>query len=105
MTTNSVVRVQEAADRGKGWEAEVHQSGELVLYRQVTTSPTEAMRMEDTGTGTLYIGKAPPGTSESSSGWLIKKILTSGGNISILYPSGNGGYEHVWADRAGYNYL
>ena len=104
MTTNNYVRVQEAADRWKPWDAETAVVEGILVYRQRVTSAPESIRLEDDGAGTLLIGKAPPGAAESSPVWQIKKILTSGGNMSILFPEGSADYGYSWASRAGYVY-
>ena len=105
MTTNNAqVRVQEAADRPKGWDAERVVVEGIDVYRQRIVAPSESLRLEDNGSGTILIGKAIPGAAESSSVWQIKKILTSGGNMSILFPEGSADYGYSWANRAGYVY-
>ena len=104
MTTNSFVRVQEAADRGKPWDAETAVVEGVLVYRQRVVAPPESLRLDDDGAGTLFVGKAVPGAAESSPVWQIKKILTSGGNMAILFPEGSAEYGYSWANRAGYVY-
>lgn len=102
--SDDFVRVQEGADRLKGWDATRVSVGGLVVYRQRVENPPESVRMEDDGAGTVYVGKAVVGASESESVWQIKKILTSGGSLSIMYPDGDAGYSFSWANRVGYLY-
>ncbi len=102
--SNDFVRVQEGADRLKGWDATRVSIGGLVVYRQRVENAPEAVRMDDDGAGTMYVGKAVPGTSESGTFWQIKKVLTSGGSLSILYPNGDASYSFSWTGRAGYSY-
>ena len=113
--SNAFVRVQEGADRTKGWDAEEVLVDGLKVYRQrVVAVPSSvdgatpvgkgALRIDSVDSNTLYVGKAIPGATETSTVWQIKKILTSGSNMSILYPEGSGNYAYSWADRASYTY-
>lgn len=102
--SDGFVRVQEAADRPKGWDATRVEVQGVTVYRQRTESAPESLRLEDTGAGVIYVGKAAAGALESSPVWRIKKILTSGGNMSILFPEGSADYGYSWANRAGYSY-
>ena len=102
--SDDFVRVQEGADRLKGWDATRVSVGGLVVYRQRVENAPESVRMEDDGAGTVYVGKAVVGASESESVWQIKKILTSGGSMAILFPEGSADYGYSWANRAGYVY-
>ena len=102
--SDDFVRVQEGADRLKGWDATRVSVGGLVVYRQRVENPPESVRMEDDGAGTVYVGKAVVGASESESVWQIKKILTSGGNMAILFPEGSAEYGYSWTSRADYVY-
>ena len=56
-----------------------------------------------TVSGFVYEGEALPGTATSASAWRISKVITSG-TISMTYPSGNGGFQWIWDNRAGYTY-
>ena len=102
--SDAFVRVQEAADRPKGWDATRVEVQGVAVYRQRTEAAPESLRLEDNGAGTIYVGKAPAGALESSPVWRIKKILTSGGNMSILFPEGSTEYGHAWSLRATYDY-
>ena len=105
MTTSEFVRPGSAADRDKKLEARRFEGGDGVeLFRLIHGTPDESLRLEDNGAGTVLIGKAIPGAAESSPVWQIKKILTSGGNMSILFPEGSADYGYSWASRAGYVY-
>lgn len=56
-----------------------------------------------------YIGEALPGTSESASGWRIKRLVY---DDSLGFPrateeswaNGSTSFDKVWDDRAGYSY-
>lgn len=57
------------------------------------------------GTLIIYEGYALPGTSSSSSYWLIKKNLYSGSNnIGSQYASGTRKFDKIWDNRASYTY-
>lgn len=97
--SNDFVRVQEAADRPKGWDAERIDGGEIPVYRQRVLAPDQALRLEDNGDGVLIIGVATPGASPDAPVWKIKKILTSGSSLHILWPEDAQGYVHAWSER------
>ena len=60
-------------------------------------------RLDDTSTvNTIYIGKAPVGSSESSAVWQIAKLDTSSGLKKTW--SGNAGFTQVWTDRTSLTY-
>ena len=102
--SDAFVRVQEAADRPKGWDATRVEVQGVAVYRQRTEAAPESLRLEDNGAGTIYVGKAPAGSLESSPVWRIKKILTFGGNMSILFPEGSTEYGYAWSAKSGYSY-
>lgn len=104
MMSKGFVRPQESADRTKAWEGERTPEASLEVYRQIVASPDQSVRLEDLGDGTVYVGMAEPGTSEATPKWKVKQILTTGGQLSILWASGEPGYIHSWALRASYSY-
>ena len=104
MMNKGFLRPQESADKTKAWEGERTGFAGLEVYRQVTASPDLSFRMEDLGTGIMYIGYAEPGAAESDPVWKIKQVLTTGGQLSILWANGEPGYIHSWALRASYSY-
>lgn len=97
------MRVNEGADRHKGFDAEKASVNGLEVWRQRMTAPQEALRMDDLGNGTLYIGVAEVGSSELDPVWKIKKVLTIGMNTSILWAE-DADYSQIWAMRASLNY-
>lgn len=104
MMNKGFLRPQESADRPKAWEAERTGFAGVEVYRQITASPDLAFRMDDTEGGILYLGYAEPGAAESAPVWKIKQVLTTGGQLSILWASGESGYVHSWALRTSYTY-
>ncbi len=53
---------------------------------------------------TTYIGYALPGVLTSAAGWKIKKIITSGDDLSITWADGNNNFDNIWDNRAGLSY-
>jgi len=54
-----------------------------------------------TTAGMTYIGSAPPGTSQSSAAWQVKRIDSTG---SVTYGSSTGAFVNVWANRTSLSY-
>lgn len=53
-----------------------------------------------------YVGLADPGTSQSVTGWQIKKfIYDADSNLTdVQQEGGNASFDAVWDDRAGLSY-
>jgi hypothetical protein len=105
MMSKEFLRPLEAADRGKAWEAEQVVGMELPTYRQVVSSPDLALRTDEETPGILLVGYAELGTLDSDPGWKIKKVLTTGSSISILWAEGTSAYQHRWTERNSLIYL
>lgn len=58
-----------------------------------------ALRVDDDGAGTLYVGEAEPCSAETDPVWRIKKVLTVGGQTSTLWP-GSATFTYRWDQRA-----
>ncbi len=67
-------------------------------------APAYLFRLDDDGAGTAYLGRALPGSSSADPVWELRKLLTSGYNVAILWADGSGLFDKVWDDRAGYSY-
>ena len=68
-----------------------------------TIEPT--LRYEQVSDTLAYLGKAVPGSSESSSVWQIKQIISdTNGNINVLLANGTSAYTNSWTNRATYTY-
>lgn len=63
-----------------------------------------ALRTDDNGAGTIYIGQAAVGSGESSSVWRIKKVVESSGDYTITWADGNTNFDNRWDQRASYSY-
>ena len=96
---------QNSADQDKKLDAELVLINGVEVYRLRKGSANEALVMEDTGAGVLYVGLAPAGASLSDPVWKIKQILTSGLVLRILWADGNGQYDNIWDNRAALTYL
>lgn len=83
------------ADQEKKVDAEKLLVGGLEIFRYRMALPAPAMRYRVVGSA-IYIGEAPPGTADSTVGWRIKKLLTSGSDFDILWANGTSDYVHVW---------
>lgn len=96
-----------SADQDKKLDAEVLEVGGVSVHRQrveIGDKTQQALILDDTGTGVMYIGTASPGALENQNVWRIKQILTSGANVRILWAEGNSGFVHRWDMRAGLSY-
>jgi len=51
-----------------------------------------------------YIGLAEAGSPSSSAVWKIKKIITTGQDIEIIWADGNTNFDNVWNDRESLTY-
>lgn len=110
--SDSFVRLQEAADKGKKLDAELTNVAGLDVYRlrmvlanaaEVGGQP-ESLRYDDVGGGVAYIGTAAPGASENSPVWRIKQVLTTGADLRILWADADSSFDNVWVDRASLSY-
>lgn len=62
--------------------------------------------VDASSTDPLYVGYAPPGSSESDPVWQIRKMEYDGANrlIAVKFAEGELAYNKVWANRASYSY-
>lgn len=77
--------------------------GVEVFWLRAAPGPT-AVRLDESTPGVLYVGEAAPGSSPSSPVWRIRKVLTVGGEISILFPNGNPDFVFSWDARGALSY-
>lgn len=72
--------------------------------RAKTMDVPYATRLDDTTTAnTVYMGKAPIGSSDSGSVWQIKKVDTTSG-ADVTWADGNNNFDNVWDNRASLSY-
>lgn len=60
--------------------------------------------IDDSDSSNTYVGKAPPGTTTSSKGWMLFKIVEDGTTTSIIHAEGTDEKLFTWEDRASYSY-
>lgn len=69
-----------------------------------TTTLAQTVRIDDTATPIIYIGKATIGTATSSGSQQISRLDTSSGLIKT-WADGDSAYNNVWDNRAALTYL
>ena len=62
-------------------------------------------RIEEVSATVTYTGKAPAGTLDSESDWVINKIETVGTLTTSKLAEGSSRMNKVWNDRATYTYI
>ncbi len=94
------------ADIRKKLDTELLTINGLEVHRLRIQSNNRALslRFEDTGTGTAYLGRAEIGSSTTDPVWEIRQLLTTGGNIIILWADGDALFNKSWDARTGYSY-
>ncbi len=63
-----------------------------------------ALQLDDSTAGTLYVGKALPGTATSTAAWRIKRLVETAGALVITWADGNANFDNIWDDRTGLSY-
>lgn len=102
---NGFVR-RSAADLDKRVDTEFLVVDGIQVYR-LRTQAQPAVRhllFDDAGDNTFYIGRAVPGTATTTAAWEIRKLLTLGNNVEILWADGDGNYDNIWDNRASLSY-
>ncbi len=94
------------ADLDKKVDAEILVVDGIQVYRLRTQSQPAVRHtlLDDAGGNTYYVGRAVPGTPTTEASWEIRKLLTLGNNIEILWADGDGNYDNVWDNRASLSY-
>ena len=70
----------------------------------LTTSNIYTLRLDEADSSTVYVGEAITGSATSGAVWRIKRILTSGTVLSILFADGNTNFDNVWDNRGSLSY-
>jgi hypothetical protein len=63
-------------------------------------TPSDLVRIDAASISTAYVGRAPVGTSESSSGWVIKRRTFSAAGVLLTTRTASG----AWTNRASLTY-
>lgn len=66
---------------------------------------TFAVRLDQVDSTTTYVGEAPIGSLDTEPRWRVRKLLTSGSVLSILWADGNQQFDNVWDNRASLTYI
>lgn len=86
-------------------ETVLYDSADVELGTELRNiSGAKAMRYDDAGVGVAYQGWAEPGTATSAASWRIRKIVTSGEDVTITWCDGNTTADNKWDDRATLTY-
>ena len=64
------------------------------------TAATYLVRIDAASVSTAYVGRAPVGTAESSTGWVIKRRTFSAAGVLLTTRTGSG----AWTNRASLTY-
>lgn len=91
-------------DVDKKIDAEKLSVGGAEVFRLRTAPGPAAIRLDESTPGVLYVGEASPGSSTSNPVWRIRKVLTVGTEISILFPNGSSDFAFSWDDRGALSY-
>jgi hypothetical protein len=65
---------------------------------------TYSIRLDEASSTELYVGEAPIGGVSSSAVWRIKKLVTSGSTLSVLWADGNQAFDNIWDNRLSLSY-
>jgi hypothetical protein len=74
------------------------------LTANVTESGTTYSTRTDIGATEIYVGEAPPGTTEGANLWRIKKVTLVGGDPTKTEWANGGAFTASWTDRATESY-
>lgn len=72
--------------------------------RQGSFTDEVAVKIDETLSGTTYVGSAPLGSATASAVWQIKKIVESAGITTITWADGNSVFDNIWDNRASLTY-
>ena len=59
-----------------------------------------SVRVDTVDANTMYIGESIPSANESAPIWRIRKLVSSGTVMGLLFADGNPNYDNIWSDRA-----
>lgn len=79
--------------------------GGQTYIKTSATPDVYAVQYDEVSSTTAYRGEAMPGTSASSSGWRIQKIvITNGEDVAITWAEGEVAFNKLWSNRLTYTY-
>lgn len=79
------------------------------LAYEVATTPASAnsglaMELDVASATVTYFGEAEAGSATSGALWRIRKLTTTGDDLSIKWADGDALFNNVWDDRASLSY-
>lgn len=81
---------------------------DTLAYEVATTTTSTngglALQYDVASATDTYIGEAEAGSAASGSVWRIRKMVTTGSDISITWADGDTLFNNVWDDRAALSY-
>lgn len=66
---------------------------------RLATPVRNTLRLDEVSDTVMYIGEAAFGQNESNPVWRIKKVITVGTVLSVLWADGDDRFDNIWADR------
>lgn len=72
-------------------------------YVNPSSTTALTLQLDEVSENLMYIGQAAPGSPTSAASWSIRKISSTGGNLSVEWASA-GRFNQVWDNRASLSY-
>ena len=85
----------ETEDQGNGIHRQVVKVGE---------GTSQALRLDDVGSGVTYLGYASPGVATTAASWQIKKMTETGDDLAIEWADGDALFDNIWDNRLSLSY-
>ncbi len=63
-----------------------------------------ATKLDESVSGTTYVGKAPVGSVGSAAVWQIFKMVEAAGVTTITWADGDTAFNNIWDNRASLTY-
>ena len=79
-----------------------------LAYEVVTTLVAPpvglALELDEASATVTYVGEAAAGSATAGAAWRIKRITTTGADLSVQWADGDTNFDNVWDNRAGLSY-
>lgn len=63
-----------------------------------------ALELDEASATVTYVGEAAAGSATSGALWRVKRITTTGADLSIKWADGDTSFSNVWDNRAALSY-
>ncbi len=73
-------------------------------HAQVTSPVALQTRYSEASSTVAYVGHAEAGALPSAASWRIRRVTTSGSDVTIEYADGNTSFDNVWNSRTSLTY-